>query len=101
MLEPAWIEEHHAEFDVFHIHFGFDAISPDTLEGVLCALDKYRKVAHIQMRTRCTTVPGIAAAAAMATAPVPVMAWCSTPIEKIRAKRSIEPASTVRPSDAV
>src|SRR5882757_7206800 len=39
--------------------------------------------------------------AAIATAPVPVMSWWSTPIEKMRAKRSIEPGSTVRPSDAV
>ena len=43
MLEPTWIDEHHAEFDVFHVHFGFDAIDPDTLANVLDTLDKYRK----------------------------------------------------------
>ena len=50
--------------------------------------------------TRCTRVPGIAAAAAIATAPVPVIAWCSCPIEKIRASRSIDEAATNLPSEA-
>jgi hypothetical protein len=28
MLEPTWIE-HHYEFDVFHVLFGFAAIGPE------------------------------------------------------------------------
>ncbi|MBC2641970.1 MULTISPECIES: glycosyltransferase family 1 protein [unclassified Rhodococcus (in: high G+C Gram-positive bacteria)] len=35
MLDPRWISRHHREFDVFHIHFGFDAISPDVMNDVL------------------------------------------------------------------
>jgi hypothetical protein len=43
MLEPSWIELHHNEFDVFHVHFGFDAISPDVLVDVVKALASYEK----------------------------------------------------------
>ena len=46
---------------------------------------------------RCTTVPGTAPAAAMATAPVPVIAWCSLPMETMRAVSAISPASTALP----
>jgi len=28
MLDPEWIECHYAEFDVFHVHFGFDSVEP-------------------------------------------------------------------------
>jgi hypothetical protein len=38
MLEPGWIAEHADEFDVFHIHFGFDARSPAELRDVVDAL---------------------------------------------------------------
>jgi hypothetical protein len=31
MLEPGWVREHQDEFDVFHLHFGFDAKSPEQL----------------------------------------------------------------------
>lgn len=37
MLEPEWIREN--SFDVFHLHFGFDALSPQDLRGVISALD--------------------------------------------------------------
>lgn len=43
MLEPSWIDEHAAEFDVFHVHFGFDALSPETLQGVVDALRRNGK----------------------------------------------------------
>jgi hypothetical protein len=43
MLEPSWIERHHSEFEVFHVHFGFDAISLDRLSDVLATLAKYDK----------------------------------------------------------
>ena len=49
---------------------------------------------------RLTTLPGIADAAASDIAPVPVIAWCNRPIEKTRANKSIDVASTVAPSDA-
>jgi len=29
MLEPGWVSANHDKFDVFHVHFGFDAIGPD------------------------------------------------------------------------
>ena len=31
MLEPAWVHAHADDFDVMHVHFGFDAESPDAL----------------------------------------------------------------------
>lgn len=38
MLDAAWIESHCDEFDVFHVHFGFDAKRPDELRDVVGAL---------------------------------------------------------------
>lgn len=43
MLDVAWIDEHHAEFDVFHLHFGFDAVAPAELERVVGALRAHGK----------------------------------------------------------
>lgn len=43
MLSRAWISEHASEFDVMHIHFGFDALSPDDLQGVVRALREHDK----------------------------------------------------------
>lgn len=43
MLQPAWIDEHADDFDVFHLHFGFDALSPDKLQGVVGALHRHGK----------------------------------------------------------
>ena len=31
MLEPDWVAGHHRDFDVMHLHFGFDAAQPATL----------------------------------------------------------------------
>ncbi len=42
-LEPDWVEEHHEEFDVMHVHFGFDAVSPDTLRELVQSLRHHRK----------------------------------------------------------
>ena len=36
MLDPAWIER--ADFDVFHLQFGFDAWSPEQLADVVAAI---------------------------------------------------------------
>ncbi|ORM32588.1 hypothetical protein BFL43_15490 [Williamsia sp. 1135] len=35
MFDPQWISAHHAEFDVFHIHFGFDDVSPEVMRDVI------------------------------------------------------------------
>jgi hypothetical protein len=43
MLDPDWIERHHETFDVFHIHFGFDAQSVENLTGVVQTLRKHGK----------------------------------------------------------
>jgi hypothetical protein len=43
MLEPGWVNQHHDQFDVFHVHFGFDAIGPDVLIGVVQALKVHGK----------------------------------------------------------
>lgn len=38
MLDPDWVRAHADEFDVFHIHFGFDALDPADLAAVVAAL---------------------------------------------------------------
>lgn len=43
MLEPGWVEEHHDDFDVFHVHFGFDACSADGLTELVRALRRHGK----------------------------------------------------------
>ncbi|MEV6781002.1 glycosyltransferase family 1 protein [Streptomyces sp. NPDC051098] len=43
MLDPAWVEAHHTEFDVYHLHFGFDAQSPDELRALIRALRRHGK----------------------------------------------------------
>lgn len=43
MLDPSWVEHHHHEFEVFHVHFGFDAIGPEVLTGVVNALREHDK----------------------------------------------------------
>ncbi len=35
MLDPGWIREHHHLFDLFHVHFGFDAIAPQVMEDIV------------------------------------------------------------------
>lgn len=39
MLDASWIREHRSSFDVFHVHFGFDAKRPDELREIVEALD--------------------------------------------------------------
>ncbi|MFC9266342.1 glycosyltransferase family 1 protein [Streptomyces zhihengii] len=43
MLDPRWIASHHEDFDVFHLHFGFDAQEPERLRGLVCALRRHGK----------------------------------------------------------
>jgi hypothetical protein len=38
MLDPRWIADNHSEFDVFHLHFGFDAASQDQLAEITATL---------------------------------------------------------------
>ena len=43
MLTSAWVDQHAAEFDLMHVHFGFDALSPDDLRDVVDALHRHDK----------------------------------------------------------
>ncbi|MBW8486993.1 glycosyltransferase family 1 protein [Actinomadura sp. PM05-2] len=43
MLDPAWVREHAGDFDVFHLHFGFDAQSPARLEELVRTLRELGK----------------------------------------------------------
>ncbi|OBB12060.1 hypothetical protein A5662_07870, partial [Mycobacteriaceae bacterium 1482268.1] len=43
MLEPGWVSNNHGQFDVFHIHFGFDAIGGDVLTAVMQELKTHDK----------------------------------------------------------
>ncbi|WP_152628095.1 hypothetical protein [Streptacidiphilus neutrinimicus] len=43
MLDPRWVGTHHGEFDVFPLHFGFDAQSPDALAELVAELERWGK----------------------------------------------------------
>lgn len=43
MLDPTWIRENASTFDVFHVHFGFDAVSPEMLQDIVDTLRAQRK----------------------------------------------------------
>ncbi|WP_093802127.1 glycosyltransferase [Streptomyces sp. Wb2n-11] len=43
MLDPGWVHAHHTEFDVFHLHFGFDAQTPEQLSSLVRALRQHGK----------------------------------------------------------
>ncbi|WP_329163154.1 glycosyltransferase [Streptomyces anulatus] len=43
MLDPGWVDEHADTFDVFHLHFGFDAQTPAALSELLAALRRNGK----------------------------------------------------------
>ncbi|MEU2003238.1 glycosyltransferase [Rhodococcus sp. NPDC019627] len=43
MLDPEWISRNHRSFDVFHIHFGFDAIEPALMKDIVHELSSRRK----------------------------------------------------------
>ncbi|MFD5721547.1 glycosyltransferase [Streptomyces sp. NPDC127036] len=43
MLDPAWVDEHASTFDVFHVHFGFDAQPPSSLRELVAALRRHGK----------------------------------------------------------
>ena len=41
MLDEAWVDAHADEIDVFHLHFGFDALDPADLQRVVSALRRH------------------------------------------------------------
>lgn len=43
MLEPGWVSDNHQRFDVFHVHFGFDAVGPEVLTEVVQELKMFDK----------------------------------------------------------
>jgi len=43
MLDPDWVRTHAGEFDVMHVHFGFDSQPPETLRRWVEALAEHRK----------------------------------------------------------
>ena len=43
MLDPRWVESEAPTFDVMHIHFGFDARSPEELRQLVHALRRHRR----------------------------------------------------------
>ncbi|MGW5849131.1 glycosyltransferase family 1 protein [Streptomyces sp. NPDC055254] len=43
MLDPDWVSAHHQDFDLFHLHFGFDAQSPAQLTALVDALRRHGK----------------------------------------------------------
>jgi hypothetical protein len=43
MLDPDWVRGHADDFDVFHIHFGFDACSPSLLHELVAVLAEFGK----------------------------------------------------------
>ena len=43
MLEPGWVASHADEFDLMHVHFGFDAVSPAELAELVVELRRHGK----------------------------------------------------------
>ncbi|HEV7211477.1 MAG TPA: glycosyltransferase family 1 protein [Blastococcus sp.] len=43
MLSPGWVREHHADFDVMHVQFGFDAQPPERLAALVAELRRWDK----------------------------------------------------------
>ena len=43
MLDPEWVRAHREEFDLFHLHFGFDAQGPAEIAALVDALRTHRK----------------------------------------------------------
>ncbi|MET8291297.1 glycosyltransferase family 1 protein [Streptomyces sp. NPDC005132] len=43
MLDSEWVSAHLEDFDVYHLHFGFDAQSPEQLTELINALKRHNK----------------------------------------------------------
>jgi hypothetical protein len=43
MLSPQWVREHHTDFDVMHVQFGFDAQSAGALAALVAELRRWDK----------------------------------------------------------
>ncbi|WP_406840511.1 hypothetical protein ACICHK_37955 [Streptomyces sp. AHU1] len=55
MLDPDWVGEHHDQFNLFHLHFGFDAQGPAALSGLVAALRRYGKPLIYTVHDTCAT----------------------------------------------
>ena len=55
MLEPGWVQHNEDSFDLFHLHFGFDAQSVENLTDVVQALrDHGKPLVYTPCATRIT-----------------------------------------------
>ncbi|MEO9249077.1 glycosyltransferase family 4 protein [Citricoccus nitrophenolicus] len=43
MLSAQWVAQHHTDFDLMHVHFGFDAVSPADLAALIDELRRHGK----------------------------------------------------------
>lgn len=43
LLEPSWVQAHAATFDLLHVHFGYDDLSPAHLRALVTVLRRHRK----------------------------------------------------------
>jgi glycosyltransferase involved in cell wall biosynthesis len=43
MLTSSWVDANAGEFDLMHVHFGFDGLSPEDLDSVVAALRRHGK----------------------------------------------------------
>ena len=43
MLQPGWVDDNADSFDLFHIHFGFDALGPEDLREIVESLRRHGK----------------------------------------------------------
>ncbi len=43
MLAPGWVLANASTFDLMHVHFGFDSVSPEVLDSLGAALDHVRR----------------------------------------------------------
>ncbi|SDP38899.1 hypothetical protein SAMN04515671_4001 [Nakamurella panacisegetis] len=43
LLDPGWVQAHHEEFDLLHLHFGFDASTPGELSDFAAVLRRCRR----------------------------------------------------------
>ena len=43
MLDDAWIRQHADEFDLYHLHFGFDQVAPEDLRRIVDTLHEHGK----------------------------------------------------------
>ena len=47
MLRPGWVTDNHHQFDVFHVHFGFDAVVAGRSRRVVHELKRHDKATDL------------------------------------------------------